>query len=209
MNKKLDFKMSIKEFNERCISNGQVAAEFDLRPVDMATKDGVSWNIETKDNEVYFYKVDKMEKVKYIRLVLPVRYDEEDMPNYMPFRNGNVFDITYDIKSGDIVDFMKDAIDFKGIISWNNLEDRVSANMLEDHYIFMLDDMKVADKGKYYLLDENLNILYSLEEEYVPDSHSVHGEYGDYINLHIDLKNGKILNLKQNATFQEFKDKRC
>ena len=57
MNKKIDFKMSIKEFNERCISNGQVAAEFDLRPVDMATKDGVSWNIETKDNEVYFYKV--------------------------------------------------------------------------------------------------------------------------------------------------------
>ena len=58
MNKELDFKMSIKEFNERCISNGQVAAEFDLRPVDMATKDGVSWNIETKDNEVYFYKVE-------------------------------------------------------------------------------------------------------------------------------------------------------
>ena len=58
MNKELDFKMSIKEFNERCISNGQVAAEFDLRPVDMAIKDGVSWNIETKDNEVYFYKVE-------------------------------------------------------------------------------------------------------------------------------------------------------
>ena len=57
MNKELDFKMSIKEFNERCISNGQATAEFDLRPVDMAIKDGVSWNIETKDNEVYFYKV--------------------------------------------------------------------------------------------------------------------------------------------------------
>ena len=57
MKKELDFKMSIKEFNERCISNGQATAEFDLRPVDMATKDGVSWNIEIKDNEVYFYKV--------------------------------------------------------------------------------------------------------------------------------------------------------
>ena len=57
VNKELDFKMSIKEFNERCISNGQATAEFDLRPVDMAIKDGVSWNIETKDNEVYFYKV--------------------------------------------------------------------------------------------------------------------------------------------------------
>ena len=57
MGKELDFKMSIKEFNERCISNGQVAAEFDLRPVDVAMKDGVSWNIETINNEVYFYKV--------------------------------------------------------------------------------------------------------------------------------------------------------
>jgi len=145
-----------------------------------------------------------MEKVRYIRLVLPVRYDEEDMPNCMPFRNGNVFDIAYDIKSGDIVDFMKDAIDFEGIISWNNIEDRVSANMLEDHFIFELDSMKVTDEGKYYLLDENLNVLYSLEEEYVPDSYSIDGEYGDYVNLHIDLNNGKILNLKENATFKEF-----
>ena len=145
-----------------------------------------------------------MKKVKYMRLVLPVRYDEEDMPNCMPFRNGNVFDVSYDIKSGDIVDFMKDCIDIDGIIDWNILNNRVSANRLEDNLIFELNDMKVTDEGRYYLLDENFNVLYSLEEEYVPDSHSVDGEYGDYINLHIDLNNGKILNLKQNATFKEF-----
>ena len=145
-----------------------------------------------------------MEKVKYIRLVLPVRYDEEDMPNCMPFRNGNIFDITYEIKNGDIVDFMKDAIDINGIIDWNILTNRVSANSLEDNLIFELSDMKVTDEGKYYLLDENLNVLYSLEEEYVPDSYSIDGEYGDYVNLHIDLNNGKILNLKENATFKEF-----
>ena len=145
-----------------------------------------------------------MEKVKYIRLVLPVRYDEEDMPNCMPFRNGNVFDITYDIKNGDIVDFIKDTIDINGIIDWNILINRVSANSLEDNLIFELSDMKVTDEGKYYLLDENLNVLYSLEEEYVPDSYSIDGEYGDYVNLHIDLNNGKILNLKENATFKEF-----
>ena len=145
-----------------------------------------------------------MEKVKYIRLILPVRYDEEDMPNCMPFRSGNVFDITYEIKNGDIVDFMKDAIDINGIIDWNILTNRVSANSLEDNLIFELSDMKVTDEGKYYLLDENLNVLYSLEEEYVPDSYSIDGEYGDYVNLHIDLNNGKILNLKENATFKEF-----
>jgi len=148
-----------------------------------------------------------MEKAKYIRLVLPVRYGEEDMPSCMPFRNGNIFDISYNIKSGEIVDFMKDCIDVNGIIDWNKLNNRVSANSLEDNLIFELNDMKVTDKGKYYLLDENLNVLYSLEEAYVPDSHSVDGEYGDYINLHIDLKNGKILNLKENATFKEFLNK--
>ena len=57
MGKELDFKMSIKEFNERCMPNGQNSAEFDVRPNDIATKDGVSWNIETINNEVYFYKV--------------------------------------------------------------------------------------------------------------------------------------------------------
>lgn len=142
--------------------------------------------------------------VKYIRLVLPIRYGDEDMPNCMPFRNGNVFNITYDIKSGDIVDFMKQDIDINSVIGWNRLNNRVSVNRLQDDLIFELNDMKVTDEGKYYLLDENLNVLYLLEEEYVPDSYSVDGEYGDYINLHIDFKNGKILNLKENATFKEF-----
>lgn len=58
MNKKLDFKMTLKEFNDRCMPNGQNSAEFDVRPNDIATKNGVSWNIETKDNEVYFYKME-------------------------------------------------------------------------------------------------------------------------------------------------------
>lgn len=147
-----------------------------------------------------------MKNVKYIRLVLPVRYEEEDMPNCMPFRNGNIFDITYDVKSGDILDFMKQVIDIDGIIEWNSAENRVSANMLEDNLIFELNDLKVTDEGKYYLLDKDLNVLYSLIEEYVPDSYSVDGEYGDCIHLHIDLKNGKILNIKKDATFQEFKE---
>lgn len=147
-----------------------------------------------------------MKNVKYIRLVLPIRYKEEDMPNCMPFRNGNIFDITYDVKSGDILDFMKQAIDIDGIIEWNSRENRVSANMLKDKLIFELNDLKVVDEGKYYLLDKDLNALHSLIEEYVPDSYSVDGEYGDYIHLHIDLKNGKILNIKKDATFQEFKE---
>ncbi len=57
MESEFDFKMSIEEFNRRCLPHGPTSAEFELLPVNTAKKDGVSWNIETKDNEVYFYKV--------------------------------------------------------------------------------------------------------------------------------------------------------
>lgn len=145
-----------------------------------------------------------MKNIKYIRLVLPVRYKDDDMPLNMPFRNGNVFDITYDTKSGIILNFDKEIVNINHIINWNIAKKRIDKYKLQNENIFILDEMKVTDEGKYYLLDKNLNILYSLEEEYVPDSHSIDGEYGDYVNLHIDFKNGKILNLKKNATFKEF-----
>ena len=54
-----DFKMSIKEFNDRCITDGVTPTEFDIRPNDIAIKDGVSYRIETVNNEVLFYKVKK------------------------------------------------------------------------------------------------------------------------------------------------------
>jgi hypothetical protein len=39
------------------MSSIPISAEFELLPVNIAKKDSVSWKIETKDNEVYFYKV--------------------------------------------------------------------------------------------------------------------------------------------------------
>ena len=52
------FKMSISEFNDRCMpkSNGQ-SAEFDLRAVDLAFKDGIKYSIETLNNQVYFREI--------------------------------------------------------------------------------------------------------------------------------------------------------
>ena len=148
-----------------------------------------------------------MEKVKFLELKLPVRYEDEDMPYDMPFRHNNTFNIIYDIKTGDIHNFNKTNIDIYKIIEWNKKVDRVCANLLEDDYIFQLNYMKVTDEGSYYLLDKNLYIVHSLVKEYVPDSHSVEGKYGDYIHIEIDFKNGKILNLKENATFKEFLEK--
>ena len=148
-----------------------------------------------------------MEKVKFLELKLPVRYEDEDMPYDMPFRHNNTFSIIYDIETGEIHNFNKMNIDISKIIEWNRKTERVSANLLEDYYIFSLKNMKVTDGGSYYLLDKNLYIVHSLIQEYVPDSHSVDGKYGDYINIEIDFKNGKILNLKENATFKEFLEK--
>lgn len=51
----LDFTMTIEEFNKRCMpgSSGETA-EFELRPNDIAIKNGVKYSIKTINNEVYF-----------------------------------------------------------------------------------------------------------------------------------------------------------
>lgn len=54
-----DIKMSLGEFSQRCMpgSAGQTA-EFDLRAVNLAFKDGVKYSIKTINNEVYFKKME-------------------------------------------------------------------------------------------------------------------------------------------------------
>lgn len=53
-----DIKMSLVEFNQRCMpgSSGQTA-EFDIRPTDVASKDGVHYSVKTINNEVYFKEI--------------------------------------------------------------------------------------------------------------------------------------------------------
>ena len=147
-----------------------------------------------------------MENIKYMRLVLPIRYGEGDIPLFFPWRNYNILDITYNINTGEIFNPENTKIPLDDIIKWNNKTKRVNRDKLKFKGIYELNDLKVVDEGSYYLLDECFNVLYALEQEYVPDSYSVDGEFDDYINLHIDLNNCKILNLKQNATFKEFLD---
>jgi len=50
-----DIKMSLAEFDKRCMpgSAGQTA-EFELRAVNLALKDGIKYSIKTINNEVYF-----------------------------------------------------------------------------------------------------------------------------------------------------------
>lgn len=53
-----DIKMSLIEFNQRCMpgSAGQTA-EFELKPIDLAVKNGVKYSIKTINNEVYFKEI--------------------------------------------------------------------------------------------------------------------------------------------------------
>lgn len=118
-----------------------------------------------------------------VRIVAPVKYDDEDIPYDFPFRKGDVWDVTVDV-------------DTKTIIGWPQGR---SAGI----------HMKVTDGGSYYLLGDNDEVLASLEQEYVPHG-ACPGEYGDYITMCIS-ESGKITNWTKPFhphDFSEFPDLR-
>jgi len=118
------------------------------------------------------------EDVKYINVSVPVRYEEDDMPNDYPFRKNDIWDVTIDVSNGQILDW-------------------ISGTEKLDLY------MKVVDTGVYALLTEDKNIISTIKNDYVPDSHTIPGKYGDYIDFQID-ENGIITNWYENPTFYEF-----
>lgn len=66
---------------------------------------------------------------------------------------------------------------------------------------------KIADEGSYYLLDENNDVVKSIENDYVPSILSPkENGYGDYIIMDID-ENGKIENWK--TDLESFEDDDC
>lgn len=111
-------------------------------------------------------------EVSHLRMVLPVRYEEEDIPNDFPFRKNDVWDATVEIDTGKIV-------------GWPT--EYGEANM----------HMKVVDGGTYILLAPDGSEIERREGEYVP--RIVPGEYGDYVILRIEpdgtIKNWKSANL--------------
>jgi hypothetical protein len=97
-----------------------------------------------------------------IECQLAVRYEEEDIPNDFPLRQGEMWIGTIDIETGVIRD-------------WPTGK---SGSMF----------MKVCDEGTYTLLGKS-ETLAVRENNYVPSC--IPGEYGDYVNFDID-ENGKI-----------------
>lgn len=115
-------------------------------------------------------KIEKEIDIKYLAIKVAVRYDEEDIPNDFPFRDGDTWGPVIDFDNGQILDWPK------------GIECKMH--------------MKICDEGSYYLLDENKNTVLSIEEDYVPKVMCPGGSgYGDYIIMNID-ENGKIANWK-------------
>jgi hypothetical protein len=116
--------------------------------------------------------------IKYVVIDVPVKYDDEDMPNDFPFRAGDQWRVAVEIETGRIID-------------WPH-------GVSHDLY------MKVTDGGSYILLDEQQNEVACIVEDYVPHG-VVPGEYGDYIEMDID-ENGIIKNWpdKDEITLSDF-----
>ena len=121
-------------------------------------------------------KVEKEVEIKYVKVEVAVRYEEEDIPNDFPLRSGDMWNAIIDIDNGIVQGWPKGE---KG-----NLE------------------MKICDEGSYYLLDENYNTILSIEEDYVPNK-LLPGSYGDYLKLHIE-ENGVVSNWYPKPSIEDF-----
>ncbi|WKS98519.1 hypothetical protein NYR30_06910 [Gallibacterium salpingitidis] len=117
----------------------------------------------------------KQVNVKYIKLVIPIRFGDEDIPYDFPLRDGDQWCGIIDLDTFKIENWPKN----------------YPAKM----------NMKICDDGEYYLLDENRNIIGTLVNDYIP--HCVPNNYGDYIDLHID-EAGKIKNMPHKLIFDQF-----
>ena len=109
-------------------------------------------------------------EVQFIRVVLPVRFGEEQMAYDAPLRTENIWAATIDIESGKIA-------------HW---EQGKTLNFY----------LKVVDMGFYYLCDSSGEVVASILGDYVPDC--LPQEYGDYVDFEID-ESGLITNWKQPA----------
>lgn len=116
--------------------------------------------------------------IKYVEIDLPVRYEEEDMPNDYPGRNGETWNIVVEADTGVIQ-------------HW--------PNGVEPRQVYM----KVVDGGCYYLRDSAGRRIAEIVGDYVP--RCIPGEYGDYVDFNI-LADGRISNWKQKFTEQNICD---
>lgn len=118
----------------------------------------------------------KQVNAKFIKLSIPVRYGDEDMPYDFPLRQ--------DDNWGAVID-----LDTHQIENWPQGKSGSFS-------------MKVCDEGSYYLLDEGRETVAEIIQYYVPNG-VVPGKYGDYINMEID-ETGKVTNMPNPLDLSDF-----
>lgn len=123
--------------------------------------------METKEREI---------EVSFVRISVPVRYDEEQIPNDFPLRKNDVWDAVIEADTGRILDWP--------IRPTSHLH------------------LKVVDEGCYYLLDSDKKEIASIEQDYVPHG-VVPGSYGDYVELDIS-ETGVVTNWKKRLDASAF-----
>ena len=102
--------------------------------------------------------------VKYLEIVVPVRYGEEQMPLGFPMRENDTWQVTIDVDTGIVENWPRHS-------KW-------SLAPVEVH-------LKVVDEGCYYLYDADRQQVAAIEEDYVPHGF-VPDMCGDYIVLTIE-----------------------
>lgn len=113
--------------------------------------------------------------VAYVTIDLPVDYGDEDMPIDFPCRNGDRWNVTVDMATGQIRDWPSD-VDFD---------------------LFM----KVGDDGCYTLYSVDGTAIACIDG-YVPHG-VIPGENGDYVNLEIG-NGGRITNWPKKPDVSKF-----
>lgn len=114
-------------------------------------------------------------EIATVSVILPVNYEEEDMPNDFPLRQGDQWRATIDIDTGKINDW--------------------PAGRSGKFF------MKVCDGGTYTLRDPSGNVL-AERQDYVPND-LIPGEYGDYVHLQIN-EEGLITNWPKEPDVSQF-----
>lgn len=121
--------------------------------------------------------IEKELDIKFVKAVMAVRYEDEDIPYDFPFRENDTLTLIIDVETG-------------AIQNW-------PLGVAADVY------MKVCDEGSYFLIDDKGEVVASMVNDYVPNR-LIPGKYGDYVDLKIN-EEGIITNWSVNIrSFNEF-----
>lgn len=106
-------------------------------------------------------KVEQEIEIHAVHVTLPVRYEEEDIPNDFPFRAGDLWETVIEIDTGKVIGW---PVGKSGHLH-----------------------MKVCDEGSYWLLRRDGSCVAKITQDYVPHG-VIPGEYGDYVDLKINAE---------------------